>query len=93
MSGGTSPHLQAVQAGCPEPTRSPSRSPWRELIPTLCIAIATIGFVPVLHVASPVLSLTVEVLVAIAIVVAVPTYAPAIAIFVLFFQNLFVSIL
>ena len=93
MSGGTSPHLRAVQAGYPEPSRSPSRSPWRELIPTLCIAIATIGFVPVLHVASPVLSLTVEVLVAIAIVVAVPTYAPAIAIFVLFFQNLFVSIL
>lgn len=89
MSGGTSPHLQAVQTGFPEP----SPSPWRELIPTLCIATATIGFVPVLHVASPVVSLTVEVLIGISIVVAVPTYAPAVAIFVLFFQNLFVSIL
>ncbi|WP_441238794.1 hypothetical protein [Bradyrhizobium sp. 930_D9_N1_4] len=87
MSGGSSPRYQTVQAGNPEP------SPLRELIPTLLIAIATIGFVPVLHVASPVLSLTVVVLVAIAIVVAVPTYAPAVAIFVLFFQNLFVSIL
>ncbi|WP_314949043.1 hypothetical protein [Bradyrhizobium cosmicum] len=87
MSGGTAP--QAVQAGLP----APSPSPLRELVPTLCIAVATIGFVPILHVASPVLSLTVEVLIAIAIVVAVPTYAPAVAIFVLLFQNLFVSIL
>lgn len=87
MSGGSSPRYQTVQAGSPEP------SPWRELVPMLLIAVATTGFVPVLHVASPVLSLTVEVLVAIAIVVAVPTYAPAVAIFVLFFQNLFVSIL
>lgn len=87
MSGGTSPRCQTVQAGTAEP------SPLRELIPILCIAVATIGFVPVLHVASPVLSLTVEILIAIAIVLAVPTYAPLIAIFVLFFQNLFVSIL
>ena len=87
MSGGDSPQLHAVQAGIAGP------SPLREVIPTLCIAIATIGFVPVLHVASPVLSLTVEVLIAIAIIVTVPTYAPAIAIFILFFQNLFVSIL
>ncbi|QFI73119.1 hypothetical protein F8237_12350 [Bradyrhizobium betae] len=87
MSGGTSPRYQTAQAGTFEP------SPLRDLVPTLLIAVATIGFVPVLHVASPVLSLTVEVLVAIAIVLAVPTYAPLIAIFVLFFQNLFVSIL
>ncbi len=87
MSGGTSPRYQTVQAGMSEP------SPLRDVVPTLLIAVATIGFVPLLHVASPVLSLTVEVLVAIAIVLAVPTYAPLIAIFVLFFQNLFVSIL
>lgn len=87
MSGGSSPRYQTVQAGIFEP------SPLRELIPTLLIAVATTAFVPIMHVASPVLSLTVEVLVAIAIVVAVPTYAPAVAIFVLFFQNLFVSIL
>ena len=87
MSGGSSPRVQTAQAGIAEP------SPLRELIPTLLIAVATIGFVPVLHAASPVLSLTAEVLIAIAIVLAVPTYAPLIAIFVLFFQNLFVSIL
>lgn len=89
MSGGTSLHYQTVQAGIAEP----APSPLRELVPTLCIAIASIAFAPVLHAASPVLSLTIEVLVAIAIVVAVPTYAPAVALFVLFVQNLFVSIL
>jgi hypothetical protein len=68
-------------------------APWREVIPTICIAVASIAFAPVLHVASPILAIAVETLLGIAIVVAVPTYAPAIAIFVLFFQNLFVSIL
>lgn len=85
MRTGDSPQDQTEPAG--------SAAPWREVATILCISVATIGFVPILHVASPVLSLTVEVLVAIAIVLAVPTYAPGIAIFVLFFQNLFVSIL
>ncbi|PSO22043.1 hypothetical protein C7G42_04070 [Bradyrhizobium sp. MOS003] len=66
---------------------------WRELAATFCIAVAAIGFVPILHLANPALGIVVEVLVGIAIVLAVPTCAPAIAIFVLFFQNLFVSIL
>ncbi|MEK9278525.1 MULTISPECIES: hypothetical protein [unclassified Bradyrhizobium] len=65
----------------------------RELIPTICIAIASIGFAPILHMASPILAIAVETLIGIAIVLAVPTLAPAIAIFVLFFQNLFVSLL
>ncbi|QQO19403.1 hypothetical protein JJB98_05540 [Bradyrhizobium diazoefficiens] len=86
MSAGDFTQLQTVQA-------EPSLTAWRELVPTLCIAIAAIGFAPVLHLANPALAIAVEVLVGIAIVLAVPTYAPAIAIFVLFFQNLFVSIL
>src|SRR3954447_4672250 len=68
-------------------------APSRELIPTICIAIASIAFAPLLHVASPVLAIFVETLVSIAIVLTVPACAPAIAIFVLFFQNLFVSML
>src|SRR4051794_26587080 len=68
-------------------------SPSYELIPTVCIAVASIAFAPLLHVASPVLAIGVEVLVAIAIILAAPACAPAVAIFVLFFQNLFVSML
>src|SRR5436305_2182877 len=68
-------------------------APWREVVPTICIAVASIAFAPVLHVASPILAIAVETLLGIAIVMTVPAYAPAIAIFVLFFQNLFVSIL
>lgn len=86
MSAGDFTQVRTVQA-------EPSLTAWRELVPTLCIAIAAIGFAPVLHLANPALAIAVEVLVGIAIVLAVPTYAPAIAIFVLFFQNLFVSIL
>lgn len=86
MSARYSLQDQSVQAVTSPPA-------WRELAATFCIATATIGFAPVLHLANPALAIAVEVLVGIAIVLAVPTYAPAIAIFVLFFQNLFVSIL
>jgi hypothetical protein len=44
-------------------------------------------------VANPVLAIAVETFIAIAIVLAAPAHAPAIAIFVLFFQNLFASLL
>ncbi|MBR0989217.1 hypothetical protein JQ580_00635 [Bradyrhizobium japonicum] len=86
MSAGDLTQDQSVQA-----VRLPPA--WRELAVTFCIAVAAIGFVPVLHLANPALGIVVEVFVGIAIVLAVPTCAPAIAIFVLFFQNLFVSIL
>ncbi|WP_194404741.1 hypothetical protein [Bradyrhizobium sp. CCBAU 53351] len=86
MSAGDLTQDQSVQA-------EPSVPALREMIAMFCIATATIGFAPVLHLANPALAIAVEVLVGIAIVLAVPTYAPAIAIFVLFFQNLFVSIL
>jgi len=86
MSAGDLTQDQCVQAETSPPV-------WRELATTFCIAVATIGFAPVLHLAHPALGIVVEVFVGIAIVLAVPTYAPAVAIFVLFFQNLFVSIL
>jgi hypothetical protein len=64
-----------------------------DVIPAVCLAAASIAFAPVLHVVSPVLAIGVEALIGLAIVMAAPAYAPSIAIFVLFFQNLFVSIL
>jgi len=60
---------------------------------TIVLAIASIAFAPLLHGISPILAIAVLTLIACAIVVAAPSYAPAIAIFVLLFQNLFVSIL
>src|SRR3954453_4604221 len=60
---------------------------------TIGVAAGSIAFAPLLHVASPILAISVETLIACAIAVAAPAYAPAIAIFILFFQNLFVSIL
>ncbi len=86
MSAGDLTQDQCVQAVTSPPV-------WRELAATFCIATATIGCAPILHLANPALGIVVEVFVGIAIVLAVPTYTPAIAIFVLFFQNLFVSIL
>jgi hypothetical protein len=68
-------------------------APSREVFATICVAVASIAFAPLLHIASPILAIAVEALVAIAIVLAMPAYAPAVAIFVLFFQNLFVSML
>src|SRR4051812_36597450 len=60
---------------------------------TIALAIASIAFAPLLHGISPILAIGVSALVSCAIVAMVPSYAPAIAIFVLLFQNLFVSIL
>jgi hypothetical protein len=64
-----------------------------DVIPAICLAVVSIAFAPILHVSSPVLAIGVEVLIGLAIVLALPAYAPSIAIFVLLFQNLFVSIL
>ena len=60
---------------------------------TIALATASIAFAPLLHALSPVLAIIAQTLVACAIVAAVPGYAPPIAIFILLFQNLFVSIL
>jgi hypothetical protein len=64
-----------------------------DVVPAICLAVVSIAFAPILHVSSPVLAISVEALIGLAIVVAAPAYAPSIAIFALLFQNLFVSIL
>jgi hypothetical protein len=60
---------------------------------TIGLAAGSIAFAPLLHVASPILAISVETLIACAIALAVPAYAASVAIFILFFQNLFVSML
>ena len=64
-----------------------------DVIPALGIAVASIAFAPILQIANSGLAIAVETLVGCAIVFAAPAYAPSIAIFIIFFQNLFVSIL
>ncbi|KWV59001.1 hypothetical protein AS156_32975 [Bradyrhizobium macuxiense] len=64
-----------------------------DVIPAFGIAVASIAFVPLLQAANPGLAIVVESLVGCAIVLAAPAYAPSIAIFIILFQNLFVSIL
>src|ERR1700704_130920 len=68
-------------------------APIHDISLTIGVAAGSIAFAPLLHVASPILAISVETLIACAIALATPAYAPAIAIFILFFQNLFVSIL
>src|SRR6195952_4219540 len=68
-------------------------APIHDVLLTIGVAAGSIAFAPLLHVASPILDISVETLIACAIAVAAPAYTPAIAIFILFFQNLFVSIL
>jgi hypothetical protein len=68
-------------------------APIHDVSLTIGVAAGSIAFAPLLHLASPILAISVEAMVACAIAVAAPAYAPSIAIFILFFQNLFVSIL
>src|ERR1700730_15062847 len=68
-------------------------APVHDVSLTIGVAAGSIAFAPLLHVTSPILAISVETLIACAIAVATPAYAPAIAIFILFFQNLYVSIL
>jgi hypothetical protein len=90
--------MLAPQAlGIPDPVRLNEH----ELVPaqaqdvalTIALATASIAFAPLLHGVSPVLAIVVQTFIALAIIAAAPGYAPPIAIFVLLFQNLFVSIL
>jgi hypothetical protein len=64
-----------------------------DVIPALGIAAASIAFAPLLQAANAGLAIVVESLIGCAIILAAPAYAPSIAIFIIFFQNLFVSIL
>jgi hypothetical protein len=59
----------------------------------MVIAATSIAFAPILQTANSFLAIAVEGFVACAIVIATPAYAASCAIFILFFQNLFVSIL
>jgi hypothetical protein len=68
-------------------------APARDVIPAICVAAVSIAFAPMLHVVSPILAISVETLIGCAIVAVVPAHAPSIAIFILLFQNLFVSLL
>jgi hypothetical protein len=74
-------------------TSERTTAPIHEVNLTIGVAVGSIAFAPLLHVASPILAISVETMIACAIAVAAPAYAPSIAIFILFFQNLFVSIL
>lgn len=67
--------------------------PAGDVLPAICLAVVSIAFAPILHASSPALAIGVEALIGLSIVLALPAYAPSIAIFVLLFQNLFVSIL
>ena len=64
-----------------------------DVLPALLIAVASIAFAPILQTANSFLAIAVQSLVACAIVIATPAYAASCAIFILLFQNLFVSIL
>ncbi len=60
---------------------------------TIAIGTASIAFVTLLHAVSPMLAIAIQALIACAVVAAVPGHAPAITVFILLFQNMFVSIL
>jgi hypothetical protein len=81
----------------PDPVRLNQREPAagqaHEVALTIGLAVASIAFAPLLHALGPLLAIPAQALIACAIVVAAPAYAPPIAIFILLFQNLFVSIL
>lgn len=87
------PEIPALSGpALPEIAEQPA-APTRDVFPAICVAAASIAFAPMLHIASPILAISVETLIGCAIIAAVPAHAPAIAIFILFFQNLFVSLL
>lgn len=65
----------------------------QEIALTIALAVASIAFAPLLHALSPALAILAQTLVACAIIAAAPGYAPPIAIFILLFQSIFVSIL
>ncbi len=87
------PEIPALSGpALPEMAGRPA-APTLDVIPAICVAAASIAFAPMLHIVSPILAISVETLIGCAIIATVPAHAPAIAIFILFFQNLFVSLL
>jgi len=63
-----------------------------DVIPAVCLGAVSIAFAPFLHAVSPAFAIGVEALIALAIALVLPAYATSVAVFVLLFQNLFVSI-
>ncbi|MCC8983924.1 hypothetical protein H8A92_34870 [Bradyrhizobium sp. 10BB] len=87
------PHVRSFRS---EPVRAeiaPRPMLAGDLVPALGIAVASIAFAPIMQAANAGLAIIVESLIGCAIVLAAPAYAPSIAVFIIFFQNLFVSIL
>ena len=86
-------HAPSIPDSVPLGRRDIAPSRTQEVALTIALAVASIAFAPLLHALSPVLAILAQALIACAIIAAAPGYAPAIAIFILLFQNLFVSIL
>jgi hypothetical protein len=86
-------HASSILDSLPPSQRDifPARA--QEVGLTIVLAAASIAFAPLLHALSPVLAILAQTLVACAIIAAAPGYAPPVAIFILLFQNIFVSIL
>lgn len=66
--------------------------PRAKIIVTFLIALGATAFSPLLHVASPMLAIVVETMIAVAIAIVMPAQGPVIAIFLMMFQNVFVSL-
>jgi len=86
-------HAPSIFGSWPASQRDilPARA--QEVALTIVLAAASIAFAPLLHALSPVLAIIAQTLIACAIIAAAPAYAPPIAIFILLFQSIFVSIL
>lgn len=72
---------------------SGARAAASEIVLVFSLGTACVAFAPLLHASSPALAIVVQALIACAIALVAPAYTPAIAIFALLFQNLFVSVL
>jgi hypothetical protein len=64
-----------------------------EVLLPLALGVACVAFAPLLHTLNPALAIVVQALIAFAVALIAPGYTPAVAIFGLVFQNMFVSIL
>jgi hypothetical protein len=79
-----------------QPLRSPQaaadREPIDSVILMIAIGTAATAAAPLLHALSPILAIAVQALLALSIILVIPGHGPLIAIFILMFQNLFVSL-
>lgn len=75
------------------PASTAGRAGPSDVLLVFVLGTACIAFAPLLHTSSPVLAVAVQSLIAFAIALLAPAHAPAVAIFTLLFQNLFVSLM